>query len=732
MKGRERKITATASGKTSSKTVKNIYQNGFPWQIVDDATQQVLWQTNSLNERAQLTGGTFGNGIAVTNSYDQYGYVRQMRHDKTSPSVVDIMTLNTDFEIKRGNLNSRNNSLFGRNETFKYDGLDRLTEYTNGAGIQEAQVYDDKGRITQNSVGTYEYDGSKTYQNKAIVPTTEALSYYTAKPNLTISYNVFKSPVQIEEAGVDKISFTYNDGNDRSSMFYGSLTDDKLQRTYRKHYSADGTMEVKHNTVTGEIEFVTYIGGDGYSAPVVLKSNGTAQNYLYLHRDYQGTIFAISDQNGAVVEKRLFDAWGSIVKVQDGAGNILAGLTVLDRGYTGHEHLQSVGIIHMNGRLYDPKLHRFLQPDNYVQEPYNTQNYNKYAYVLNNPLKYTDPSGEVAEIGIGVVIGIGAAIAALTYTITALVADVPFTVGGLVKATFISAASSAVTFGIGSAAGSLFTNFYSQAAFSAAAHGTFQGGMTAISGGNFWSGFAAGALSSIASSVWSGGATTETSFQSNANLTEGQFVTQTFSHQGLSGAMGANNAIGMIAFGTVSGGAGAAMTGGNFWQGAVSGLVVSGLNHAAHQMWGDRIDPPSKNSQNRSKAQQNKSDFKSGSAIIGYEGMVLNKSELLIQYSAKGANVSNLRHASKTLKLTAGAGKALGVARMGLTVYEDFTSKSGLTWGTGAKVVIGGALLFASAPVSLTYAAADIGVGLITGTTITDSVGNYVNEKVGR
>ena len=48
----------------------------------------------------------------------------------------------------------------------------------------------------------------------------------------------------------------------------------------------------------------------------------------------------------------------------------------------------------MNGRLYDPRLHRFLQPDNNLQEPYNTQNYNRYGYVLNNPLKYTDPSGE--------------------------------------------------------------------------------------------------------------------------------------------------------------------------------------------------------------------------------------------------------------------------------------------------------------------------------------------------
>lgn len=186
-------------------------------------------------------------------------------------------------------------------------------------------------------------------------------------------------------------------------MFYGSTNPDKNLRPNRKYYSADGTMEIKATFAPGNtttpiaVEFVTYIGGDGYSAPIVLKSDGTTQNYLYLHRDYQGSILAITDANAAVLEKRLFDAWGAILKVQNGAGVDLNVLTILDRGYTGHEHLQSVGLINMNGRIYDPKLHRFLQPDNFVQDPSNTQNYNRYGYVLNNPLKYTDPSGESAS-----------------------------------------------------------------------------------------------------------------------------------------------------------------------------------------------------------------------------------------------------------------------------------------------------------------------------------------------
>jgi hypothetical protein len=74
----------------------------------------------------------------------------------------------------------------------------------------------------------------------------------------------------------------------------------------------------------------------------------------------------------------------------------------------------------MNGRIYDPKLHRFLQPDNFVQDPFNTQNYNRYGYVLNNPLKYTDPSGEFAWAAVAVGAIIGAIIGGTSYVVQAI------------------------------------------------------------------------------------------------------------------------------------------------------------------------------------------------------------------------------------------------------------------------------------------------------------------------
>ena len=112
----------------------------------------------------------------------------------------------------------------------------------------------------------------------------------------------------------------------------------------------------------------------------------------------------LTDEDGNIAERRHFDPWGQPIKVEDGAGNTLDKLTLLDRGFTGHEHLQTVGLAHMNGRLYDPVLHRFLQPDNFVQDPFNTQNFNRYGYCLNNPLVYVDQNGEFWHIVIGAVV----------------------------------------------------------------------------------------------------------------------------------------------------------------------------------------------------------------------------------------------------------------------------------------------------------------------------------------
>ena len=80
--------------------------------------------------------------------------------------------------------------------------------------------------------------------------------------------------------------------------------------------------------------------------------------------------------------------------------------------------------IHMNGRIYDPTIGRFLQADPVIQDPYNTQSLNRYSYVMNNPLSYTDPTGYARlRKGAGVQIFQMAAAIALTIASSGATSD---------------------------------------------------------------------------------------------------------------------------------------------------------------------------------------------------------------------------------------------------------------------------------------------------------------------
>ncbi|MEI8611070.1 RHS repeat-associated core domain-containing protein [Enterovibrio sp. Hal110] len=103
----------------------------------------------------------------------------------------------------------------------------------------------------------------------------------------------------------------------------------------------------------------------------------------------------ITDGYGVVVERRSYNVWGKQRKViwQDDSPTHVEQAVITNRGYTGHEEIEEVGLIHMNGRVYDQELGRFISADPIVQAPFVTNSFNRYAYVWNNPLKYNDPTG---------------------------------------------------------------------------------------------------------------------------------------------------------------------------------------------------------------------------------------------------------------------------------------------------------------------------------------------------
>jgi RHS repeat-associated protein len=133
----------------------------------------------------------------------------------------------------------------------------------------------------------------------------------------------------------------------------------------------------------------------GLSAIYVKQPNQSDKIY-YVHRDHLGSILSLTDANGTAVFNASYDAWGK--------QTITTNTFKFHRGFTGHEHLPEFALINMNGRMYDPILGRFLSPDPYVQAPEFSQSFNRYSYCVNNPLIYTDPSGEIFGIDDAIVI----------------------------------------------------------------------------------------------------------------------------------------------------------------------------------------------------------------------------------------------------------------------------------------------------------------------------------------
>jgi len=391
------------NGKSSSKKIINSYQNSVLNSINDSGSNTLIWRLNDVNARGQITSASMGQSLEERRDYDEFGFIEEKRIVRGSSPFL-IMKLNTDFNVETGVLNSRQNSMFSWSETFEYDDLDRLVEFNDNV-TSGVNTYDDAGRIELNSaVGNYNYTGN-SYKVGSIDLNNQGDLYYQRNSLQKIVYNAFQKPVTIDDKDNEKIDFHYNAFQKRSHMFYGNYEDQVRMRSKRKHYSFDGSMEVKYDFETEETEFTFYVGGDGYNSPAIWRSkqdqNRTTEDFYYLHRDHLGSIMLITSGNGQVKEKRHFDAWGNIVKLTGENNNEIRQFSFLDRGYTGHEHLMGVNLIHMNARLYDPNLKRFLSPDNYIQDLANTQNFDRYGYVLNNPLKYVDPTGNNWQNGEG-------------------------------------------------------------------------------------------------------------------------------------------------------------------------------------------------------------------------------------------------------------------------------------------------------------------------------------------
>ncbi|MGP9802811.1 RHS repeat domain-containing protein [Rheinheimera sp. NSM] len=366
----------------------------------------------------------FGN---VTESKAGNNRITWREHDDTTGMLKAITTqggLQTwDYEFDGiGNLRSRSDhthklpaltggSAVAFNESFEYDSLNRLKQIKNNGAVTQSLSYFANGSIkTKSDVhsgATYQY-GTKPGQcgrnsgPRAVSQIGNTTYCYDVSGQQTQQYNNGTLVRQIDYDAIGKPSRIRSMGTDattNSSPGDSFFTYDGSRNIVKRHVTEQGSTKTIFQH--GGVELIR----EGSSTTIrrnignaIVELSGSRATTRYVYSDHLGSVDVITNAAGLLEQKLSFDAFGKRRQVftqsnQPVALTLAAILNLTHRGFTGHLQVDHANVIHMGGRIYDAHIGRFLQADPFVQAPSNSQSHNRYSYVLNNPLSYTDPSG---------------------------------------------------------------------------------------------------------------------------------------------------------------------------------------------------------------------------------------------------------------------------------------------------------------------------------------------------
>ncbi|MCB0332075.1 MAG: hypothetical protein KDD55_01180, partial [Bdellovibrionales bacterium] len=373
-------------------------ERGYLANITRGDTGASIWRPTGMNARGQIVQEVFGNGLTTTSQYNEdTGYLE---------SRISGLIQNTSFQFDSiGNLRERRDLIVSMTEQFDYDNLNRLVESHVLEQDPVFVTYDALGNITTKSdVGNYAYnsiDGGPHAVTSITGAKSSVYTYDNVGNRLTssdgqITYSSTGKPLVIEQ-GASRVEFSLNGEDQRiveRVLKSGSLLKKKV-------YAAPLYEEITSHGSTVQIHYIKGLEGlvavfkktvEVNTKPYrSLKQNKMKLEMNYIHLDHLGSLSLITNHFGEEVERLSFDSWGNR---RDGFDwGITPSSSKYDRGFTGHEHLDEVSLIHMNGRVYDPVIGRFVSPDSLIESVDNLQALNPYSYVLNNPLSFTDPSG---------------------------------------------------------------------------------------------------------------------------------------------------------------------------------------------------------------------------------------------------------------------------------------------------------------------------------------------------
>ena len=399
---------STTAYSTGLKVLRAYNTRGFLERVYKSDNSVTYWQAEVMSPRGQFEAATFGNGVQDLNSYSYAnGWLLGSQSYKGASDLRDVAY---SFDGV-GNIESRLDVLQSSMlESFTYDELDRLTGSSISGGpsgvshSSKSYGYDDLGNITSKSdVGSYSYVGcggrphavcSAGGTNYSYDANGSMLSGVNGGTVTQVGYTSFNKSNYMQKGNY---AVTFNYDADRRRNYKSRIQSGSLNlQTYYVGINGSGAkvfeQEVSSATGTKDIHYIYGAGGQAVATHI---TEGAAKKTEYFHRDHLGSVALVTNDAGLQVSAVSFDAWGARRNENWSDNSTGAGLESItgNIGFTGQETIEEIGLIHMNGRIYDPRLGKFLSADPLIQAPYNSQSYNRYSYVMNNPLSLIDPSG---------------------------------------------------------------------------------------------------------------------------------------------------------------------------------------------------------------------------------------------------------------------------------------------------------------------------------------------------
>jgi RHS repeat-associated protein len=280
-----------------------------------------------------------------------------------------------------GNIKTIVDNIWGQTQNFSYDARDRPTHaWTTGSAGYPGMAYDISttydaigNLLSKTDVGSYSYgaNGNGRGAGPHQARTVGNQSYnYDANGNLTsgggrsYTWTADNLPATVTNAGVTE-SYTYDADGERVVRSAGGVTTLSFAGVWDQTTAGARTL---YYTFNGQVV-----------------ARRDANSVIYLHGDHLGSVTWAFNASGQQLYGQEYGPWG----------NVRAGSMTTSLNYTG-QRLDGTGLLYYHARYYDPVLARFVSADSAIPNPANPQDFNRYAYVSNNPLKNIDPTGHAA------------------------------------------------------------------------------------------------------------------------------------------------------------------------------------------------------------------------------------------------------------------------------------------------------------------------------------------------